>query len=304
MAPMIADDARAAGCWPWCSGYRGGVSIATAEIRPMRAADVAPAAELMRRGDWGDRTTFLAWAVGHPSCHPLVAEVGGEVLGTGIATAYGGVGWVGTIFVDQESRGQGLGRSLTQAVVEDLEASGCRTLLLIATEHGRPLYEHEGFTVLTEQRRFAAAGTAEAGPDERVRPFSAQMLPAISALDREANGEDRALVLRALATPETLRVALGADGSIRGFLLRGPWGGAALVAPDPDDAVHLLDWRRQRAGPDGRVATGLPGLNAAGRDRLIAEGWVEERGGTRMIRGAPLEWQPESVWGQLNGALG
>lgn len=270
----------------------------------MRPSDVAPAADMMRRGEWGDRTTFLAWAVGHPSCHPLVAEEGGAVVGTGIATAYGSVGWVGTIFVDQESRGRGLGRSLTRAVIEDLEASGCRTLLLIATDRGRPLYEREGFTVHTEHRRLTSPGASDAGPDERVRPFSPEMLPAIVALDAEANGEDRSLVLRTLATPDTAVVAIGSGGSVGGFLLRGPWGGAGLVAPDQDDAVRLLEWRRRRAGPDGRVATGLPGLNAAGCDRLVAEGWAEEPGGTRMIRGEPLKWRPDAVWGQLNGALG
>jgi len=270
----------------------------------MRPADVAPAADMMRRGEWGDRTTFLAWAVGHRSCHPVVAEDRGRVIGTGIATAYGPVGWVGTIFVDEESRGQGLGGELTRAVVEDLEASGCRTLLLIATDRGRPLYERRGFTVQTEHRRLPAPGAADAGPDARVRPFSHEMLPAILTLDREANGEDRSLVLRALATPEAAVVAVGSSGSPSGFLIRGPWGGAGLVAPDQDDAVRLLEWRRRRAGPYGRVATGLPGLNAAGCDRLLAEGWTEEPGATQMIRGEPLESRPDSVWGQLNGALG
>lgn len=278
--------------------------MATAHIRPMRPADVDPAADIMRRGEWGDRAAFLAWAVVASACHPVVADDGGRIVGTGIATTYGPVGWVGTIFVDAERRGHGLGRALTRAVVEDLEARGCRTLLLIATDHGRPLYENEGFTVQTEHRRFAAPGSAEAGRDGLVRPFGPEMLPAILALDREANGEARAPILRALATPESTRVATGPDGSVRGFVLRGPWGGAALVAPDADDAVRLLDWRRRRAGAMGRVATGLPGLNAAGRERLLAEGWVEERGGTRMIRGEPLAWRPEAVWGQLNGALG
>jgi GNAT superfamily N-acetyltransferase len=278
--------------------------MATALIRPMRPADVVPAGDIMRRGEWGERTTFLAWAVGNPSCHPLVADLGGRILGTGIATAYGPVGWVGMIFVDQDSRGQGLGRALTRAVIDDLEARGCRTLLLIATDRGRPLYEREGFAVQTEHRRFAAPGSDETGPVEVVLQFRPQMLKAMIALDREANGEDRAPVLRALASPEATRIAVGRDGSVRGFLLRGPWGGAALVAPDPDDAVRLLDWRRRRAGPAGRVVAGLPGLNAAGRDRLVVDGWVEEPGGTRMIRGAPLNWRPEFVWGQLNGALG
>ncbi len=270
----------------------------------MQAGDVAPAADMMLRGDWGDRTAFLAWAVDATSCHLIVAEEGGRVLGTGAATAYGAVGWVGAIFVDMESRGHGIGRTLTRAVVEDLEGRGCRTLLLIASEHGRPLYEREDFTVQTAHRRFAASGLADTGPDDRLRPFDREMLPAIRALDQEANGEDRTSVLDALAAPESTLVTIGDDGAVSGFLLRGPWGGGALIAPDPDDAVRLLAWRRRRAGPDGRVATGLPGSNDTGRERLIAEGWVEEPGGTRMIRGEPLEWRPQAVWGQLTGSLG
>ena len=278
--------------------------MATARIRPMQAEDAATAADMMRRDDWGDRSAFLAWAIEHPACHPLVADDGARVLGTGIATAYGAVGWVGTIFVDPESRGKGLGRTLTRAVIADLEARGCRSLLLIATDRGRPLYEREGFTVQTAHRRLVAPGPADVAEDARVRPFGPDMLPAILALDREANGGDRADVLRGLVSPAETRVAVGPGGAVRGFLLRGPWGGAALVAPDADDAVRLLDWRRRRAGPDGRVATGLPGMNESGVERLVAEGWVEEPGGTRMIRGEPLDWRPGWIWGQLSGALG
>jgi hypothetical protein len=44
--------------------------------------------------------------------------------------------------------------------------------------------------------------------------------------------------------------------------------------------------------------------NAAGRERLRAAGWLEELGGVRMLRGEPLHWQPNAIWGQFNGALG
>jgi len=40
------------------------------------------------------------------------------------------------------------------------------------------------------------------------------------------------------------------------------------------------------------------------RERLRAAGWLEEPGGVRMIRGEPLDWHPEAIWGQFNGALG
>jgi hypothetical protein len=68
--------------------------------------------------------------------------------------------------------------------------------------------------------------------------------------------------------------------------------------------MRLLAYRRWRAGPDGRVAIGLLGANEAGRARLLGAGWAEEPGGSRMIRGIPLHWHPDWVWGQLSGALG
>lgn len=273
-------------------------------IRPMAAADVSAAAGEVLRGGWGDREAFFAWAVEHPSCHPFVADDAGRIVGTGVGTAYGLVGWVGTIFVAPDRRGDGLGRALTETVIDDLAARGCRTLVLIATSLGQPLYERLGFERLAAHLRFEVTGSAETADVPGVRPFTPDDLEAIIALDRVATGEDRSAVLRSLAAPETARVAVRGDGTIGGFVVRGPWGGGALIAPEPDDALRLLEWRRRRTGPDGTLAAGLLDLNSDGRDRLLAAGWTESQGPLRMVRGEPLAWRPSSIWGQLNGALG
>ncbi|HET9456409.1 MAG TPA: GNAT family N-acetyltransferase [Candidatus Limnocylindrales bacterium] len=273
-------------------------------IRPMGVADVTAAAAAVLEGGWGDRLPFFAWAVDHPACRPFVAVEGERIVGTGIATAYGPVGWVGTIFVVPDRRGSGLGRRLTQAVIDDLDGRGCRTLVLIATVLGRPIYERLGFERLADHLRFSIRGSGDATPLDRVRPMAADDLPAILALDRAATGEDRAPVLTGLVGPESTRVVVHADGSIGGFVARGPWGGGALVAPDPDDALELLEWRRRRAGPEALVATGLPDSNAVGRARLLSGGWSESAAAVRMFRGEPLDWRPDWIWGQFNGALG
>jgi GNAT superfamily N-acetyltransferase len=278
----------------------------TARIRTMTAADTEPAAELLRRGDWGERLLFFDWAVGQPTLVPLVAERAGEIVGTGVGSAHGRVGWVGTIFVAPERRGSGLGRAVTRAVIDELEARGCRTLVLIATSMGRPVYEREGFAVLDEQVRFSIDGVpADADPpDPLVRPFAPADFDQVVALDLFATGEDRRAVLASLLSPSSTWVALRAGGGVRGYLARAPWRGGALIAPNPDDAMRLLQMRRRSTGVSGKAGAGLIGCNRAGRERLLAAGWHEEDSGVRMIRGEPLDWHPEAIWGQFNGALG
>lgn len=270
----------------------------------MTAADVEPAAEMIRQGEWGDRSVFLAWAVEFPPSHVFVAEDAGRIVGTGIATASGPVGWVGTIFVAPDRRREGLGDALTRTVIDDLEGRGCRTFVLTATDAGRPLYERLGFEAQMPQGFFTAAGLAPSNADDGLRPFDRSMLSDIIALDRLTTGEDRSAVLARLASPESARVLLGDDGSLRGFLVRAPWGGVSLIAPEADDAIRLLEWRRRQAGLDHPVYAGFPDTGDSRRARLLSEGWTLAGAGTRMIRGAPLEWRPDWIWGSFSGALG
>lgn len=282
------------------------MTAAGAVIRPMAAADTGAAADLLRRGDWGERLIFFDWAIGQPTLAPLVAERDGEIVGTGVGSAHGPVGWVGTIFVEPARRGSGLGRAVTRAVIDELEARGCRTLLLIATSMGRPVYEREGFDVLDEQVRFSIDGlpASDGSPDPLVRAFARDDFDAIAALDRFATGEDRRAVLTSLLSAESPWVAVDPAGAVRGYLARAPWRGGALIAPDPDDALRLLEMRRRSTGLSGKAGAGLLGSNVAGRERLRTAGWHEEGSGVRMIRGEPLDWHPEAIWGQFNGALG
>jgi predicted N-acetyltransferase YhbS len=273
-------------------------------IRAMTAADVAPAAEMIRRGEWGDRSSFLAWVVGYAPSHVFVADDAGRIVGTGIATANGPVGWVGTIFVAPERRREGLGGALTRTVIDDLESRGCRTLVLIATDAGRPLYERLGFEVHVPHVFYTAAGLAPDEAHDGVRPFDPTMLPAMIRLDQLATGEDRSALLQRLASPESARVLLGGHGSLRAFLIRTPWGGVSLMAPEADDAIRLLDWRRHEAGTDHPVYAGLPDGDDGRRARLLNEGWTPAGAGTRMIRGEPLDWHHDWIWGSFSGALG
>jgi ribosomal protein S18 acetylase RimI-like enzyme len=279
-------------------------STSRATIRPMLPADVAAATEAILRDHWGDRRSWFEFATTQPECNPVVAEVEGRLAGTGVGTVSGSVGWVGTIWVDPALRGAGLGRTLTQAVIDGLEADGCRTLVLVATAAGLPLYERMGFELQTRYRILEAPGldpTAVA-PDSDVRAYAPDDLDAICALDLTATGEDRGHAIRRFASPETARV-LDVGGAIRGFVIRAPWGGAT-VAHDPGDAMRLLEARRRASGASGRVRVGLVEENAAGLAALEAAGLTPIWSAPRLVRGEPLDWHPDWIWGQFNHAMG
>lgn len=277
-------------------------------IRRMRPEDVGEASDLLQHHAFGDRREFLDWAVGQSTIAPFVAEVGGAIVATGVAGAHATTGWVGVIFVAPELRRIGLGSRMTLRVLDELERRGARSQLLIASALGRPVYERLGFRVLDRQIRFAIDGlpAGDGAADPRIRAYRPEDRGAIGALDRAATGEDRNAVLDALVTTDSTLVAVEPDAPevVRAYLARTPWRGGALIAPDPADAIRLLERRRRSTGISGRAGAGVLESNVAGRVALRAAGWIEEPGGVRMIRGEPLDWQPNAIFGQFNGALG
>ena len=287
-----------------------------AVLRPMTPADIEPAAEAILADDWGDRRSWFEFATSHPECRIFVAEgADGVILGTGVATINGPVAWIGTIWVASSARGQGIGRALTEAPIEAAESAGCRTLVLVATDAGRPLYERLGFRVQTWYRTMEARGLAGSvapgiggsgreSVDRGVRAFRADDLESMASLDRAATGEDRRHLLAAFAAPETTMVLASGSDAPSGFVIRAPWGGGATVAPDVDGALAILRARRLAAGHDRRVRAGILLENEAGARALAADGWTEAWRAPRLTRGEPLYWHPDHIWGQFNHALG
>ena len=281
--------------------------MASPRLRALLPADVDAATELILANDWGVRREWLAYAASSPACVPLVAEVDGAIVGTGVGTASGRVGWVGTIFLAPAWRGQGIGRAITQELIDRLESAGCRTLLLVATREGQRLYERMGFEVQTHYRILEIGGL----PDEPtiadaggVRAFAAGDLDGIAALDRKATGEDRRHAIERFAGAGTARVLPGRDGGLDAFVIRAPWGGGATVARSMDAAERIIAARRRASGAAGRVRVGILDEHAEGLARLTALGFRAQWSAPRMVRGEPLNWRPAWIYGQFNHAMG
>jgi GNAT superfamily N-acetyltransferase len=267
-------------------------------IRAARPGDLARLGPVYEQAGFGAR---LAGVVGFAKARldgeVVVAETGGELVGVAAGASFGATGWVGGVAVAPAARRAGLGGALTEAIVGYLEGREVATVLLHATELGRPVYERLGFVPETDY--LTLTGPTRPGPPRPgppVRPGRAADLEAVLALDQAATGEDRRRLLTAL-WPTGGLVAGGDRPS--GYHLASPWrAGGAAVAADPETGLALLDAVRAGAG-DG-VAVSVPAANAAALRFLAAAGFAEHSRTVRMHRGPRVPWDPAALFGAHN----
>lgn len=277
----------------------------TFEIRAMTGADIDAAVAMYKAGGWGERREFLEWVLGNASTQPLVGVRNGSVVATGMSTINGPVGWVGSIFVDRTMRSQGYGRAVTEATCQIIDAAGCRTQALIASEYGRPLYSAMGFRI-DEQYQVLQAPTISKEPSplagKTLRPMEPTDVDRICELDRQATGEDRRGLLAGLDG----RAWVLEDGAeLLGFVGSILPDSGAVIAPRLDDAVILLEQLRWAGhGKVKIVEADVPSVHAAGIAGLERLGWAATFQSPRMLRGADVPWQPTMIWSILSRAWG
>ncbi len=221
------------------------VSKRTVHCLAFEPKHLKDALALSRQAQWPHRledwSLTLALSQGVVAVDAEAPE-GAQVVGTVLMTPYGeDAATINMVIVDEGWRGQGLGRRLMD---EAMILAGDRPLRLVATTDGLPLYEKLGFreigTVLQYQ---GEASPMSAVATEDVTPARAGDRAAIAALDRQAFGADRSLLLERFAKIGSFKV-LRRNGVPVGFAALRDFGRGQVigpvVAPDADGAKALI----------------------------------------------------------------
>lgn len=219
-----------------------------------------------------------------------------RIVGGACCASFGTTGWIGALGVVPRARGRGVGAALTEACVEWLRDRGAETVLLHATDQGRPVYERIGFAAEGRSRAWRG-GPAHPPPGELVRPLRAGDREAVRALDERVTGERRDAVLDAIRPLSGL--AAERDGVLRGYLLASPWGAGPAVLAD-DEACGLALLSAARGATQGPSILTLPDANAAGVAALEGWGFRAVNHAERMRLGPALPWEPRHLFGMYN----
>ena len=218
----------------------------------------------------------------------VVARRAGQVSGTALFTPYGATdGTLSMIIVAAEMRGAGLGRRLVEAAMACAET---RTLRLIATDDGAPLYRKLGFedvNAIHQHQGVANSGlnfpADDIAPD--IAPAQETDLNAVRTLDLQAYGADRTALLTHLYDIGVLRVVRN-GGLVTGFAFRRAFGRGEVIGPvvarDQETARRLIGAQIAERSSDF-IRVDIPGDSGLG-PWLETLGLAHVGGGMAMTR--------------------
>jgi GNAT superfamily N-acetyltransferase len=266
------------------------------EVRTARPDD--PVARTLDEAGFGPHVArLLGYPRDSPDGHVLVAAAGRKLVGGACCASFGASGWIGALGVLPRARRRGAGDLLTRASIAWLRERGATTVLLYATDMGRPVYDRVGF--VAEERARAWRGVAP-GPRvdaiEQLRRLRPGDRDRILELDRGATGEDRHAVLDML--PALLGLGYERDGVLEGFALQTPWGaGPAVIASDAEAGLAVL---RGLSGEPQPLTITVPDDNPVASEALSRWGFQPVNSALRMRYGPPVEHDPSRLFGLFN----
>ena len=193
---------------------------------------------------------------------------------------------------------------MTTVAIAQLERTGCDSIVLAATDLGRPIYERLGFKVESSYHELRGAALPKTVQLKPWRPLLPSDHAAVIELDGQVSGDDRTPIL---STFEAYAWGLDSDGRLAGAVIPLPWGGAAAtMLPDAGEVETTALVRLIRTvgavGPE--VVVYPPDENRRALEVLRDNGFEELRTVPRMYLGKHPEWQPSAVWNPMSLGLG
>lgn len=263
------------------------------KLSPVTLSDLQHISALQPEG-WLPIIPYYEFYVNSNFCFPIKAVIADKIVGIGAANYHELSGWLGHIIVDKQFRNLGIGTAVTKALMDQLYQLQAKTISLVATPMGEPIYHKLGFQKESVYV-FLHNGKTTAPSESIILPFESQFKEAILKMDKNISGENRSKLLDLHLTKAHVVVE---HGSLTGFYI--PTLGEGLILAETKQTGELL-MRLKHSQIDYAA---IPIENQAAITFLKDHGFTEFRRAVRMWLGEKLLWQPDKIFGRIGGHLG
>jgi GNAT superfamily N-acetyltransferase len=261
-------------------------------IRKATPEDIPFCHELTVIEDWNFSLEEFSVMASHKSTTIFIAE-DEERMGMVASHQYGCKAWIGNLIVVNKFRGEGIGTTLMEKVLKDLESKGVTTVRLEAVHEVVPLYEKLGFVPEFESLRFRGVFHGDKKGESMV---TNNILRELSDFDEKYFGANREEFLKGFYQLSPVRLIKRENDTIRGYLMAritpakvGPCAciNGSVFEPLLSAALSHLD---------GTVSVGIPECNKEGVTLLEEYGFSLIGSSLRMVRGTKNGGIPEKIF--------
>ena len=247
--------------------------------------------------DWNlDLSILYRFHFGEPYFHAVIALIDNKIAGTGMVILNKDVAWQGTIIVKEELRNKGIGKSITQNLIDWSNNNGANKILLCATELGKYVYEKLGFKHSMNYLIFKEGTIKNSSISDSIFKLHKTDFETILSLDKAASGEDRRKIIEKTYLTGFKFVSVDI---ITGYYLP-DFGNGLIVAENEHSGLELLKFRCQY----NKDKIAIPESNKAALNFLLCHGFAESIKVPRMYLGSETSWKPEMIYARGSGYLG
>lgn len=195
----------------------------------------------------------------------------GKIISSAAIIKYENLASLGMVIVRPDYQGMGLGKAVTQKCIQSI--SDDTTIMLIATEEGKPMYEKMGFHTVDYVQKFICESYESLEINSSnidIKPLLESDLSQIIHFDRGAFGDRRGdFLIQRIEQSKDAFVAKSPEGEIRGYglsilgpenLILGP-----IAASDTQTALALVD--QLAKNHQGKLRIDVP----SGKEEFVAQ---------------------------------
>lgn len=161
------------------------------KIQELKFSEINELSDLQPKG-WPSIISSFEFYTKSNFCFPIKVIVDDKIIGIGATIIHDDCAWLAHIIVHPNFRNKGIGKVITQKLIDLSNEYKCETILLIATELGSFVYKKLGFKTDTEYLFYKVSKNIKKyqNPDAII-PYSESYKNQILDLDKRISGENR-----------------------------------------------------------------------------------------------------------------
>lgn len=265
------------------------------KIQIFDQSDINVLADL-QPSDWGSIVPPFEFYTKAKFCFPIKVTLGSKVVGIGATIIHKNTAWLAHIIVHPDQRNKGIGKLITQTLVDFSCSKQCDTINLIATDLGAPIYEKVGFVTETEYIFFKDINVHSGWTiSKNIKQINENYYEQIANLDRQVSLEDRMFHLSQYFQNGFVFVQ---NEEVQGYYL--PDFGEGMILSNSNEAgTELMKLRLQT-----KNNAAFPVDNITAIQFFHELNYQNFKKAKRMRFGKKRAWQKTNIYNRIGGHLG